>query len=658
MIFKWAKGKNFLSIGEEGVHITFDELGSIVVVKGKNLDVSPQSSNGSGKSSIIELLVYGLFGKLIKGLPHKEVINKKTKKNLQVEVCFELNGNEYRIFRSRKPDTLLLYKDGVEEALGGMPATQQEIENTVKLNYESFINIVCFGEHNNHAFLSCDPATKRVIVENLLGLEKYVRYCKTAKESLKDLKEKLVIQKKSYETHIEQKDSLSVRITQLEGKQLTWTLLKQKEIEEFQSAIDKKEKEIASNVDDGGALLAYQQAQERIRINKDELVKCEESRSKISSLNDEIKAKLDRLQEIRGEFSIKVKEQDSALSTKKAEIRVFEDQISKLSNLQPGVKCSACYGVVDQKNYDHMILHNNEQVQKINVDIISIDETRTQLSNKLKDSVAKINTVTETKKVADTKLTQVTTKMKTILDNIQKDSQIKEPQVGAKALVLAEQLAELNRKITSKLDELDNHDPYVEILTQARLEAKNVIEKIGAVETVIAEGEQWIPYYEFWIDGFGDDGIRALVIEEILPALNARINYWLQFLIDNKIQLEFDNKFDVVIQRNPPDGDPFVYNATSGGERRRINLAISQAFAHVMMISAGTCPSVISLDEVALNVDIPGVHGIYKMICELARDRQVFVTTHDPNLNDLLNSCDTLTVVKENGFTTIMKEAA
>jgi DNA repair exonuclease SbcCD ATPase subunit len=165
-----------------------------------------------------------------------------------------------------------------------------------------------------------------------------------------------------------------------------------------------------------------------------------------------------------------------------------------------------------------------------------------------------------------------------------------------------------------------------------------------------------MPYYEFWVTGFGDKGIRSFIIDEKLPALNARINYWLQFLIENKLQLKFDKEFEPTIERNPVDGDPFVYSATSGGERRRINLSISQAFGYITMMSADIFVNMISLDEVALNVDLQGVHGIYKMINELARDRQVLVTTHDPNLLDLLDNCDVINVVKKDGFTTLASE--
>jgi len=644
------KAKNFLSIGKDGIHIAFDKLGNIVVVKGKNLDVSPESSNGAGKSTLIECLVYGLFGKLIKGLPHKEAINKKTKKGLEIELCFELNGVEYKIHRKRKPDDLLLWKNGVKETLGGMPDTQKGIEAAIKLNYESFINIVCFGEHNNHAFLACNAETKRSIVENLLGLEKYLKYCKVAKDSLKEIKEKLAILNKKYETNTEQRDGCIQRISQLTVKQKAWIAVKEKELEQLRLSLAAKAQEL-NKTDDGAASLLYVQAQERIKTAKDEMVKLEVKRTEVSTLLEQIRDKSEKLQETKTSVTVLNVRIQSEASAKDSEIRVIEGQIKALTNLTPGVKCSACFGTVDKKNYQHLLDHNNTLLAALKEEKLAIDVEKTSLANRAKEVTAQLSKMLEMKKGVEEKNSAISMKLSSLVSAIQKDSQIKEPKVGAKELLLKEQILELTKRIEAKQVELDTQDPYVEIITQTVVEKNNLDEKIAEYKKAIDEADAQVPYYEFWIEGFGDDGIRAFIIDELLPALNARINYWLQFLIDNKITLSFDNKFEATIERNPPDGDPFVYNATSGGERRRINLAISQAFAHVMMLSSGTCPSIISLDEVALNVDVPGVHGIYKMICELAKDRQVLVTTHDPNLNDLLHSCDVLTVIKKDGFT-------
>lgn len=165
--------------------------------------------------------------------------------------------------------------------------------------------------------------------------------------------------------------------------------------------------------------------------------------------------------------------------------------------------------------------------------------------------------------------------------------------------------------------------------------------------------EARLPYYDYWIKGFGDKGIRSLIIDGMMPALNTRINYWLQFLIDNQIKLTFDQNFNETINNNPPDGDPFVYNGLSGGEHVRIDLAISQAFAYLMMLSTGTCPSIVVLDEISTNIDRTGIHCMYQMICELAKDRQVVVITHDGDLLQMIeSSSSTIVVERKEGFST------
>ncbi len=154
MKIKYIRAQNFLSIGDP-LEIDFTKYGNIVNIKGENRDQGPGASNGAGKSTIVEIIVYSFFGKLIKNLNHKQAINIKKGKKLETEVCFEADGHEYRIVRCRKPDSIELWIDGVDSTVGGKPATQEEINKIIKLNYTSFINVVCFGQHNTKQFLNC-----------------------------------------------------------------------------------------------------------------------------------------------------------------------------------------------------------------------------------------------------------------------------------------------------------------------------------------------------------------------------------------------------------------------------------------------------------------------------------------------------------------------
>jgi ABC-type lipoprotein export system ATPase subunit len=194
----------------------------------------------------------------------------------------------------------------------------------------------------------------------------------------------------------------------------------------------------------------------------------------------------------------------------------------------------------------------------------------------------------------------------------------------------------------------------VDILRSTKEESEKKSGECADKKAELEKAAALAPYYEYWSKGFSPEGIPRLAVSRIISRLNSRVAYWLQFLINGKIKVTFDDELDETIERVPADGDPYTYPQLSGGERRRINLAISQAFAYVMMASCNAAPSVVFLDEVTSNIDQSGVIGVHNMIMELAKTKQVFITTHDQGLIDLLAGCETIRLEKKNGFTKIV----
>jgi DNA repair exonuclease SbcCD ATPase subunit len=658
-----VRAKNFLSIGNEGIEIDFAKYGNIVLIKGQNLDISPNSSNGAGKSTLIECIVYGFYGKMIKGLNHKEALNKKTKKALRIEIEFECNGHQYLIVRTRKPDNLELFcltkqdpKDSskpLDETRGGMPETQKAIEEHVKLSAEAFINVVCLGEHNNHAFLSLKAEDRRAIVENLLGLEKYIKYNKQASTVKNAMEAEQKIALKKYDTLLSQRKSIEDRISQLNLKWETWRKQRLSEIASVESMIVTKQNELEESSDDGTALLAYHEAQKKILEHKNEILQLEARRTKLATtIENEIDPKLLEITGLRQDVILEGKDAKHALDRLALERDGIVEQNKQLEKLGDGVKCKHCYGVIEKKNYESVRLQNTNKIEGLESKIEVEKAKILVIGKRFKDIEEKLAKVKEAKATGDNRLSLLNKQSTTLMSDISALSKLKEPNSNIKEIQLREQLNALESRLATKQEELVN-DPYTELVASTETELQQADAEIAACKADVEKRAELLPYYEFWVTGFGDKGIRSFIIDEKLPALNARINYWLQFLIENKLQLKFDKEFEPTIERNPVDGDPFVYSATSGGERRRINLSISQAFGYITMMSADIFVNMISLDEVALNVDLQGVHGIYKMINELARDRQVLVTTHDPNLLELLENCDVINVVKKDGFTTL-----
>ena len=84
-----VKISNFLSIKE--AKIDFESYSNLVRIIGKNKDTKPTSSNGAGKSSVIESIVFALFGKTIRKTTDKSLKNHYTDGKCEVEIVVNDN---------------------------------------------------------------------------------------------------------------------------------------------------------------------------------------------------------------------------------------------------------------------------------------------------------------------------------------------------------------------------------------------------------------------------------------------------------------------------------------------------------------------------------------------------------------------------------------
>jgi exonuclease SbcC len=142
--------------------------------------------NGAGKSSILDGMTWALFGRARK---HDEtVINLESNK---AEVClvFLYEGNQYKIIRSNpqgKTKQVELYIK--EEPVGTtapawipltertMRDTDQKIVDILRLDYESFTNASFLLQGEADQFTQQNPATRKRILSQILGLEVWEKY--------------------------------------------------------------------------------------------------------------------------------------------------------------------------------------------------------------------------------------------------------------------------------------------------------------------------------------------------------------------------------------------------------------------------------------------------------------------------------------------------
>ena len=152
--------KNFMSVGNSTQAINFDRK-DLVLVLGENLDLGGDDTgarNGTGKTSIINALSYGLYGQALTNIKKDNLINKTNSKGMLVTVEFDFNSQSYKIERGRKPNTLKFYINNIEQAItdesqGDSRETQAEIERMLGMSHDMFKHIVALNTYTE-PFLS------------------------------------------------------------------------------------------------------------------------------------------------------------------------------------------------------------------------------------------------------------------------------------------------------------------------------------------------------------------------------------------------------------------------------------------------------------------------------------------------------------------------
>jgi DNA repair exonuclease SbcCD ATPase subunit len=646
--FKYFHAENFLCFGSEGITVNFEDYENIVVISGSNLDVLDESgknsSNGAGKTSCLEVPVYALYGKTIKKpkkLSHADLINNQTSKKLLVEFVWD----DYRVVRTRKPDSLRLWKssegiwdDSTEISKSGIPATQELIEDIIGLTYESFLNVYAFSDDNTSCFLESDATTKRQIVENLLSLNKYRNYSETAKNYTKNIKEKIKNLAFEFEILIGELEDCKKRLVNVDKEESTWLANKRLELQDILAKIKVKRDELERS-DKGTEFAKYQDAQEEITDCKTKVPELIKSKETLETIFTEITLKCTNFSTLAEKSFQESKTDKENYEICQKKIRDNKKIIEDFNN-KIGKDCPYCLGIVEEKNFEKIISKAREIVEIEMANVLTLKDKYDKKFEECDLYSANKNKLDAGMREYKNKINKANDEISGIHCKISQLSKIKEPQVGVDELLIQEQINELKTQAIAKKTEIDGPSPYISIKLNFENELKEKETKCNFKKEEVKNSEEELPYYNFWVNAFGDTGIRKYIIDGIIPALNAQLAYWLQFLIDNKIKLEFNNQLEETIDRYPFNGRPYVYHGMSGGQRRRLNLSLSQAFAYISMLNCGASPSVVFLDEVTMNMDEAGIQGIYRMICELSKEKQVFIIDHNESLLELLSGCD------------------
>ena len=163
IIFKYVRWKNFLSTGNNFTEIQLDRNPTTLII----------GENGAGKSTILDALCFGLFGKPFRNISKGQLLNTVNGSSAMVELEFRIGTKEIKVRRGIKPNVFEIYINGKMYNQDANARDYQKYleQQILKLNYRSFTQVVILGSSTFVPFMQLKARHRREVVNEILDIQ-------------------------------------------------------------------------------------------------------------------------------------------------------------------------------------------------------------------------------------------------------------------------------------------------------------------------------------------------------------------------------------------------------------------------------------------------------------------------------------------------------
>ena len=587
--------------------LDLDNQGFVRIDGINNSLVDGATSNGAGKTSCFEAIMWCLQGETIR--KSKQVTNINGDDGAYVELDFTADGTDYKLIRtkdhSKYKTNLKIFINGEDKSGKGIRDSEQYLTQYLpELSAQMISSVIILGQGLPMRFTNNTPAGRKEVLESLSQSDFMIEDLKA-----KLLKRKSVLQDTLNNLNLEQarcqteKNLIQNIITQTEHQLKNLVVPDVKKLAEIQINIDNLNRVLSENEAQQGI---YEQTLYTLMNKSREYQDAKLAEIKAIPNDNELNAK---------EYSLsnEIKIYRNIIAEKEKVTDVCPTCGQKIEGVvipdtsQEKIKCEAlCAELANVKN-EHIKFNNS--VDKLRKDI---DEKYSKLNKENDENISKIKDLI---KLYQKEIAEVSLNLSEL--------KAKEQSISYAIDTYENNKVEFENRITEKTNRLNE-------LTSNELHNQNEIDLIK--QKIDIDNK---------IDIALKRDFRGYLLTNVIEFINTKVNYYCNYFIENgNIKfIQSGNAINVIF--NGKD-----YECLSGGERQKIDIIIQLALRDMMCTFMNFSSNILVLDEITDFMDNQGSNKLINTISSLIQDvSSIFFVTHHTELN--LPYDKIITVIKD-----------
>lgn len=605
--FKKVKLNNFMSF--KNAELSLSNQGFALVSGINNNPDDLAKSNGSGKSSIWESIIWCLTGETIRGT--KQVSNKFTNDGALVELEFSIDNIEYKLLRTKDNkdygSNLKVYVNGQDKSGKGIRDSEKILQELLPdLSASLLGSVIILGQGLPQRFTNNTPAGRKEVLEKLSKSDFMIE----------DIKSKLADRKNFLNTELRKYEDA---VLSLESKKSV-----------LQSQVDKDELFLKEQpfIDFDNEYVGYDvdisALKSEIKVFEHHLKESEEKGKEIS--------------ERYNKFDLDFKDFQLANAT------AYSEKIDP---------------IVKQR------LENQFKITQLNKDITkakSVKDICPTCGQKIHD-VHKIDTTDMEKEVSE--LTTLNEELNNQVQALKKESCDKEDEFKVSQEIEKQQVKDMLDKARqeykkiladkdSSIKELHKQELELENLKNIESRLKMICSSIDSIKSQIEQISQEILYNIIERDNIKNRlelvnkmitiatrDFRGVLLSEIINFINIKAKEYSQEIFEtDKIDFKLNgNNIDISYCDKQ-------YENLSGGEKQKIDLIVQFSIRDMLSKFLNFSSNILVLDEIFDNLDSIGCQKVIDLISTKLIDvSSIFIVTHHSDIQ--IPSDNEIVIIKD-----------